>query len=209
MAAPGALIWLAHTGTLPEQALAAYAAWLGEGERRRCAAFVRAERRRQFLAGRALLRLALGRLLGVAPAAVVLDERPGQAPALLFPAAPAVGFSISHTGPWVACAVATETGVGLDIERIDPRRDVLALAEQSFQPELVAGLRAEAEGCIPLFYRMWCEQEACIKLGGPAGALYRFERPGLSGALACASALAADPLVEVVSLDRAPAGIAP
>ncbi|WP_229440564.1 4'-phosphopantetheinyl transferase superfamily protein [Massilia sp. BSC265] len=195
-------MWLTETGTLPDDALAAHVSWLGEGERRRHTGFVRAERRRQFLAGRVLLRLALGRLLGVAPAGILLHERPGQAPVLTSPTASAVGFSISHTGPWVACAASTETALGLDIERIDPQRDLLALAEQAFGPDEVERLRAHGtQERLPLFYRMWCEQEARIKLGAPVGAMVAFERAGLSGALACAATLAAMPEIEFVSLD--------
>ncbi|MGH8854715.1 MAG: 4'-phosphopantetheinyl transferase family protein, partial [Telluria sp.] len=86
MAAPrGTVLWLADLGALPDGALDRYEAWLDEGERQRCQRFVRAGRRRQFLAGRALLRRALATLLGGEPAAVRLEERPGQAPALVHP----------------------------------------------------------------------------------------------------------------------------
>lgn len=201
MAAPRrTLVWLADAAHLGEDALAACSGWLGADERQRLARFVRAERRIQFVGGRALLRRALGELLGVPPDAIRLQDRPGRGPALLHPAAPAVGFSISHSGNWIACAASTETMLGLDIERVDSGRDVLRLAEQAFGPEEAARLAAcEAGKRIDVFYRMWCEHEARIKLALPIGKMYAFGRSGLSGALACATPLAADPVVELAS----------
>jgi 4'-phosphopantetheinyl transferase len=194
------LVWLADAGALPESVLASYAGWLGEAERARHARFVRLERRRQFVAGRALARLALGRLLELEPAGIALQERPGQGPALLRPSRFAA-FSISHSGPWIAVAASTETLVGLDIERIDPSRQVMALAQQAFGPEQVAHLTACAPPQrIEVFYRMWCEHEARIKLGVPVDSMFSFGRPGLAGALACAAAPAFEPRPELVDL---------
>lgn len=198
----GVLVWLADIGALAPPALERYAIWLSESERARLDRFSRAGRRRQFLAGRALLRQALGRLLDLPPHEVVLRERPGQAPALELPASSGVGFSISHTGPWVACAVSRDTALGLDIECIDPGRDLLAIAEHAFEPVQVARLRACGEAQrVAEFYRLWCSHEARIKLGQPGGALHLFEHPGLAGALACARPLAVPPALTLVSLE--------
>lgn len=197
------LLWLTDAGALPEARLKGFAAWLGEGERIRCARFPRAQRRRQFIVGRALLRLALGRLLDVAPGSIVLRERPDNAPALETPAPDGLGFSISHSGPWVACAASLEGAVGLDIERIDLRRDALALARQALGPQALARLRGyEGEERSHAFYRMWCLHEARIKLGGPSAADYFFERPGLALALRCARPLPAPPAPRMVELER-------
>ncbi|MEW6371869.1 MAG: 4'-phosphopantetheinyl transferase superfamily protein [Pseudomonadota bacterium] len=200
--APDTLLWLSDTATLPDAAWTRHAAWLGESERARLARFVRAERRRQFIAGRALLRLALGRLLGLAPESFAIEERPGRAPALAVPAGAGVSFSISHSGAWVACAASTATEVGVDIERLDPARDVLALAEHSFSYDDVEALRlCPQEERTGLFYRLWCRYEAHIKLARPSGRDYPFELPGLAGALSCAAPLAAAPRPLLVSLD--------
>jgi 4'-phosphopantetheinyl transferase len=197
------LLWLLDSGALSDTTLSGYAAWLGDGERQRCARFVRAERRRQFIAGRALLRLALGRLLGLAPRAIVLRERPGNAPVLDTPAPGGTGFSISHSGPWVACAASTVSRLGLDIERSDPRRDLLALAEQVFGLEAVSQLRAlEEPARLQAFYRMWCLHEARFKLGGASAADYVFEQAGLAMALSVDRPLAPAPSPVVVTLEE-------
>lgn len=196
---PNALAWLVDSHAIDHDALASYAAWLGESERARCARFVRPERRRQFIVGRALLRLALGRLLGRAPQAIVLHERAGLAPAL--PGIADVGFSISHSGRWVACAAGRELALGLDIERIDPARDVMALAEQAFDAAQVLALQAlSPELRQAAFYRMWCAHEARIKLGRPSVAEYRLELGELAGVLACGSVLAQAPVLTLVRL---------
>ncbi|MGI4846085.1 MAG: 4'-phosphopantetheinyl transferase family protein [Janthinobacterium lividum] len=196
------LVWLADIASLSPSRLAHYAGWLGESERERYARFARPARRRQFVAGRALLRLALGRLLAVDPAGILLQERPGQAPLLVHPAHGAPGFSISHSGTLVACAASTVTRVGLDIERMDPARDLLALAAQVFSPEAVARL----EGCgteerTAMFYRMWCLHEASIKLGGPSAATQVFTHAGFAGALCWAQPPAFLPDPVLVDLD--------
>jgi 4'-phosphopantetheinyl transferase len=201
------LLWLTDAAMLSDGALAAYGAWLGEAERERAERFVRPLRRRQFIVGRALLRLALARLLGVAPQSIVLRERPGNAPLLALPDRPAAGFSISHSGRWVACAASLQSAIGLDIECIAPARDVLALADHAFGAPAAAELRVlEGEARVEAFYRMWCLYEAGIKLGRPSAADYLYTHPGLSLALRCGQALAPPRTLEVVRLDRSASG---
>ncbi|MFC0250536.1 4'-phosphopantetheinyl transferase family protein [Massilia consociata] len=195
------LVWMADITALPVVRLAAYADWLGESERQRHVRFIRPERQRQFVAGRALLRRVLGQLLGVEPGGVLLQERPGQAPVLVHPFRTDVSFSISHSGSLVACAASTATAVGVDIERIDPARDVLALAGQAFTPDAVTRLSAcLEEERVETFYRMWCLHEAGIKLGTGSAIGYVFMHAGFAGALCCARALAAAPVPILVDL---------
>lgn len=195
------LVWLADMAALPQERLAAYAGWLGESERQRHAGFARPERRRQFVAGRALLRRALGQLLDTEPAAVLLQERLGLAPALLHPGSAGVGFSISHSGSIIACAASTTSPVGLDVERADPARDLLALAGQAFPPPDVERLRAcSGAERTRQFYRMWCLQEARIKLGMASAAEYVHDHPGFILALCCGCAPVAAPVLVLVEL---------
>lgn len=200
MAPPAtAQAWLVDSHAIDADALASYASWLSESEQARFGGFVRPERRRQFIVGRALLRLALGRLLGRAPGTIVLHERAGLAPAL--PDSVDVGFSISHSGRWVACAAGRDVALGLDIERIDPARDVMALAQQAFDASEVRALQAQAPGSRhAAFYRMWCAYEARIKLGRPSVAEYRLEAGELAGVLACDGSLEQAPALTLVRL---------
>ncbi|WP_317204806.1 4'-phosphopantetheinyl transferase family protein [Janthinobacterium sp.] len=197
-----AAVWLLDGRSVADAQLAPYAAWLGREEALRYARFLRPLRQRQFLIGRALLRLALGELLGVPAAGVRLRERPGQAPALDFPGA-APGFSLSHSGPWVACAVSAETALGLDIEVLDATRDLAALAEQAFEPAVAAALaQLPAQARAAAFYREWSAQEARYKLGACAApACLSLPHAELSIALCSARPLAAPPALLMRRLD--------
>jgi len=194
MATPDTLLWLADSAALPPTWFQAGLDWLSEDERARYERFVRTERRRQFVAGRVLLRHAIGSLLGLAPRSVALAERPGQGPALRHPVAPGLGFSISHSGPWVACAASLAGPLGLDIERPDTARDHVALAEQVFESG-AAGQLAALAGAerTDAFYRMWCRYEAHIKLGRDGAIDHYHALPGLMLVLSSTRALDVEP----------------
>lgn len=186
--------------TLAEASLGAYLAWLGESELARYRRFVRQERRRQFVLGRVLARQCIGRLLGVAPRELAIADVPGGAPRLLAPHR--AHFSISHSGPWIACAVSAGTAVGLDIEMIDPARDIAALAAQAFDSERCAWLQARPQDTrLRDFYSAWSAHEAQVKLGVPAAQTVELDHPALSVVLCSADALARAPRLETVSLD--------
>jgi 4'-phosphopantetheinyl transferase len=171
-----------------------FRSWLSQSEERRFLAFGRKQRRDQFLMGRGLLRLALADLLGRPARSIVLEDVPGQAPRLAEPQPGAVGFSISHSGDWIACAVGTGTRLGLDIELRDAARDLQALAAHAFGPDVEAALEAlPADARTATFYRMWSGQEARIKLNVPCAATYEFPHPLLSVAVCCSEELDAAP----------------
>jgi 4'-phosphopantetheinyl transferase len=194
-------VWLADARSVDPDALATYRAWLGEGERMRMECFVRDVRRQQFLIGRGLLRQGLGRVLGVAPSEVVLEERPGQAPRLCGVGSGVAEFSLSHSGPWIACAVSADTAVGVDIEAIDLRRDVLSLAQAAFSAEQCAWLSARPEADrARAFYELWSLAEARIKLNAEPQDSYVLPHPALSIVLCSARPLRAAPLLTPASM---------
>lgn len=191
------VIRLLDAGAIDDAALEPFATWLGDAERQRLARFVRPQRRRQFLAGRALARRTLGSVLGLAPAAVRLVERPGDGPALALPGFERAGFSISHSGRWVACAASASCRVGLDIETVDPQRDIEALAVQAFDARRQAQLAARpAHARMREFYGLWSTLEARFKLGEAAASSFDLSRPDLAIVLCCGHELLAAPTVE-------------
>lgn len=200
------LIWLADASALTDASLQRYLAWLTPGELARHGRFVRELRRRQFVAGRVLLRMALAPLLRVPAQQVLLEERHGQAPRLLTagPGGAMPGFSISHSGRWVACAV-DEHAVGLDIEVRDPARDLDALARQAFGADEMGRWqqmqRWDAGQRIEGFYRLWSEKEARFKLGMAVGGhCVAVPHEELSVVLCSAMALASVPRPVQVTL---------
>ena len=182
-----AALRMIDTRAAGEAGLDAWLPWLGEGELARYRRFVRRERRDQFVAGRILLRQMLGQMLGRDPHGFAFEERPGQAPLLCAPAGVA-GFSISHSGPWVACAVSAHTALGLDIEQLDPGRDIDALAARPAHTRLRD------------FYQMWSEHEARIKLALPAVQCSALAHDAVSLVLCSAQPLSVAPVLETTPL---------
>jgi phosphopantetheinyl transferase len=112
-------------------------------DRRRFAGFRSAKRRREFLAGRALLqRIGKGLPAASAPdGGVKLRGR--------------YGASLSHARGWVACVVVSSGRAGIDIEPMI-ERDFDKLGEWAFGS---GGSREE-------FYQRWTRYEARVKAFG-------------------------------------------
>lgn len=83
-------------------------------------------------------------------------------------------FNLSHSGGVALVAVCRGRAVGVDVERIDPSRDLLGLAERALDLEAVAAVRAAPPARrAAVFYDRWTRHEARLKclgvgLGGPA-----------------------------------------
>src|SRR5436190_6209883 len=88
-------------------------AWLSDSERARVAELRHAGRREHYLAGHWLARTLLARALGGDAAQWSLRERKSLPPDV--PDRPHWRVSISHSGEWIAAAVA-EAPIGIDLE---------------------------------------------------------------------------------------------
>lgn len=113
-------------------------------ERARGARILRPEARRRRLASRWALRAVLGRYLETEPAEVELRLGPRGKPALAGEGA-SLRFNLSHSGGLALIALAWEREVGIDVERIDRRRERRRPAE---------------------FYTEWTRREAVAKCLG-------------------------------------------
>lgn len=202
-----ASLWMVDADAVADADLLRYRGWLTPGETARYQRFVRAQRQRQFVAGRVLLRMALGRLLGVPPQEIRLDEQVGKAPLLAAPVLKGAppGFSIAHSGRWVACATSAQTALGLDIEMRDPGRDLPALAAQAFDTdEMARWARIQQlpdDERVDGFYRMWSEKEARFKLGeNVSGHCVVLPHPELSVVVCTELPLVRPPQIELVTL---------
>lgn len=166
------LLWLADGRNVPDAWLAQQQRWLSPEENERFCRFLRPQRQQQFLLGRILVRLAVHRVLGVAPDAVSITQSGNAAPRMTLAGNAIVpAFSISHSGSWVACAVSCKGHVGLDIEVRDPGRPVLKLAHAAFTATEQAWLEQQPEACQGAsFYHVWSLREALYKLQSCRGA---------------------------------------
>jgi 4'-phosphopantetheinyl transferase len=130
-------------------------AWLSPSEQTRLAGLHIEKRRLQYLAGHWLARCLLAQAVGAAPETLLLDERPDLPPAAS--AHPDWQISLSHSGDWIACALA-EHAVGVDIEQRETRAALL-----KFQDLLLA--QDEAPGTLDgdALLARWVAKEAWIK----------------------------------------------
>lgn len=130
-------------------------------DRAEACGIAREERRLQFLAGRHLLRDLLSQTLGGTPAHWQIQRQPDGPPRLLN--AHGICLSVSHSGPWIACAIA-DRPVGIDVEQHKPGRVIAELAELACHPDEAAELDTlKDEDAILRFLEIWTLKEAWIK----------------------------------------------
>ena len=139
--------------------------WLAPQEHARAARFGREALRRRYIVGRACLRCALGKSLGVAPPAVPIVRGARGRPQL--EGASDLDFNISHTERVALIGVARGMRIGVDVEHAgrDVNADGLArkflcASEQATLAPLDEAARR------PRFLRYWTCKEAMSKATG-------------------------------------------
>ena len=168
-AAPGVSLWwtdLAH----PEDEVGRLAAWLSPAEHARAARFGTDALRRKYIAGRATLRLLLGRALDIPPSAVPIRRGIRGRPELT-DAAVVLDFNVAHTrgGAVVGMARDLPAGarIGVDVERRDRTVGANRLARKFLAPGEQATLGGlDADERRRRFLRYWTCKEAMSKATG-------------------------------------------
>lgn len=116
----------------------------------------------RWVAGRVLLREALAARLGADPRELRLIRRGLGKPAI---EGSDLRFNLSHSGDRMLVALGDSIEVGVDLERIDPARDVVGLARRAF-----GTLEAERIAASPdpagAFFCAWTRKEAVAKCLG-------------------------------------------
>ncbi len=135
-------------------------------ERERAARLHSPHARRRWVTARWALRTVLGRYLEQDPAEVELRLAERGKPMLAAPSAP-LRFNLSHSADRALVAVAWEREVGVDIEQIAPRRDLLALARRGLEPGEAEAIAKMPEGDrLGAFHAAWTRREAIAKCLG-------------------------------------------
>jgi len=138
---------------------------LPAAERERAKRMRRPRDRRRWAASRWALRSVLARYLDRDPAAIELSLSEHGKPTL--DGVTGLRFNLSHSGELVLIAVAKGREVGVDIEQIDPRRDVLMLLERALDPPSAAAVRqAPPPARATVFHEAWTRREAVVKCAG-------------------------------------------
>jgi 4'-phosphopantetheinyl transferase len=156
-------------------------------ERERAASFLREEPGRRWVAARWALRRVLEGYLAKPAAEIELTVSEHGKPHLRDGGG--IEFNVSHSNGLALVAVTEGRTVGVDVEMIEPERDLIALAERALPEEDVAAVRVAGESERPaLFYAAWARHEARIKCGPDVGAVENFDAsPEYAAAVAVAA----------------------
>jgi 4'-phosphopantetheinyl transferase len=120
----------------------------------------------RWAASRWALRTLLSRYLDEEPAAIALAPGEHGKPALA-QAPERLSFNLSHSGAMALVAVTIGREVGVDVEAIDPARDLTALADRALDPDAAAAVRAATPAHrATVFYEAWVRREALVKCVG-------------------------------------------
>jgi 4'-phosphopantetheinyl transferase len=136
------------------------------GERERAMRMHSPDVRRRWVAARWALRTVLGRYLEQDPAGVELRLAEQGKPVLAAPSA-RLRFNLSHSADLALVAIAWEREVGVDVERIAPRRDLAALTRRALGPAEAEAVEAlPPEDRLDAFHAAWTRREAVAKCLG-------------------------------------------
>jgi 4'-phosphopantetheinyl transferase len=141
---------------------------LSEDERTRHARFRFESDRDIYLVAHALVRRLLSRICGAALDSFAFTAGEHGRPEISTPAhATGVRFNLSHTHGLVACAVARGAEIGVDVEYVERKVEIMSVANHVFSEAEVAGLAAlGGEPQRERFFELWTLKEAYIKAIG-------------------------------------------
>lgn len=135
---------------------------LSPAEHERAQGFKRG--RETYLASRWLMRRCLGFYSGMAPEALTFARTDKGKPYLLDSD---LQFNLSHSGHWVALAVARGLSLGLDLETRQRQHSLLEIAQRYYHPLEQTQLQSlPKEQQADYFYRLWTLKEAALKAIG-------------------------------------------
>lgn len=162
-------IWLSDSENCYQHDLEAlYLSWLDPEETLRHGRFKFLQHRREFLVSHALVRACLSRYAAVAPAVWQFEKTAYGRPEIPESAGlPPLRFNLSHTDGLAACAITLASDIGIDVERIKPSIDWVAIAPSCLTPGELAATRAlDPEAQRNRFYQLWTLKEAYAKALG-------------------------------------------
>lgn len=164
-------VWRASLDLRPSR-LSSLQQVLSGDERQRAERFVAQKDRDAFVAARGLLRLILGRYLGLEPESLHFCYGSYGKPALAPEFNPErLCFNLSHSGKMALYAVALNGELGVDLERLEVL-NYEAIAQRFFSSQESATLLAlPVNARREAFFNCWTRKEAFVKAQGRSIAL--------------------------------------
>ena len=138
---------------------------LNDDEQRAAERYKVRSRQEQAIVSRALLRMALSRRLGRGPKSWRFETSPRGRPRLASgQGMVGVDFNISHCDECVACTIARNARVGVDVETRNRLRDIEEVASRFLSPSEANSLsRMSKEMTDTALLRIWTLKEALVK----------------------------------------------
>jgi 4'-phosphopantetheinyl transferase len=149
--------------------LQSYQGLLNASETQRWQRFKFPQHRQQFLVTRALVRSVLAEYLGENdPTKLVFDKNRFGKPFLVCPdATSSLNFNLSHTDGLIVLAVTTKNELGVDVETVTRKVEILKLAERYFSTQEIDDLNAlKPSQHNKRFFDLWTLKESYIKACG-------------------------------------------
>jgi 4'-phosphopantetheinyl transferase len=124
--------------------------------------------RLQYLSAHALLRQVLSNYAPYRPEQWRFLRGPHGKPEIaLVPGMPPLHFNLSHTRGMVACIVGYDCVCGIDVEEIQPNKDLRSVAPTIFSEAELSYLDAQDEATwLQHFFTLWTLKEAYVKAIG-------------------------------------------
>lgn len=142
---------------------------LSDAERQRHDRLVHARDKRDYVIAHALVRVVLGARSGQPPAALLFGATTAGRPYLVPSAAATTppSFSLSHSRGLVACAIASDGAVGIDVEALQSNVRILEVARRFFSGDEADALERLDDDTRRLrFFELWTLKEALLKARG-------------------------------------------
>jgi len=162
-------LWLVEDQQITEQSLLdEYKALLNAEEQTRYERLNFPKHQRQFLVSRALLRTVLGKYLQRPPESLVFARNAYGKPRIAsFEKPLPISFNLSHTNGLSVLAVTPGDDLGVDVEYLTRKVDILKLAQRFFSKQEYDKLAAlHVKDFDERFFRLWTLKEAYIKACG-------------------------------------------
>ena len=145
-----------------------FAQVLSEDELVRARRFHFEQHRQRFIAGRGILRNILGRYLNIEPSQINFGYEPRGKP-FLDESCNQINlkFNLSHSQNYALYVMSLNNSIGVDLECISSKTDVVSLAQRFFSPSEFAVIESVSpEQQQQLFFRYWTCKEAYLKATG-------------------------------------------
>ena len=140
--------------------------YLSVSEQDRANKFLVAHAKNEFIVARGLLRKLLAGYLCITPKEIEFRQNQYGKPGLVDSALP-IQFNISHSKGLAVFVFTLNDAVGIDVEHVNWRVDVEAIAKKFFLDVEVAALMAMPEDVrLPAFFHFWTCKEAVTKASG-------------------------------------------